>query len=351
MRKSLLLGLALIAVSAKAEPADQLKLSMPQVGNWQVNDPVGAWPFISAGLGYADHNDSVRTEGMPTSIKILGSYYFENRMFVTDLGVGLFNHIVTQDGAGGNSILNSNIDLAARYRFGRGWQAGPLWTTMIGSDRYNSVNGFNTSFVGAQLLKEMTYKNEYLVRIGGRFMTDVDVPNDRVNMAMFEVAVGFIPERSGDNLTASERRQMEPVAAKGRQIPLSSAEGPVRVALFDLSRSAIATSALIRIENLAEALRRNPGLVAQIEVIGHADPTGPDRLNEKLAQQRAENVAALLTKKGLAANSLKITSKGASEPVNQSYELDELSMSRRVELRFKGVKDQAKLAEILRPIL
>jgi len=342
MRKIVLALLVAISYGAIAQETDRVSLPAPKMGNWQVSDPAGLWPFIGGGLGYSDHNDSVRTEGMPTNLKILGSYYFENRKIVADLGVGAFNHFLTQSGGGSDLIVSPNVELGGRWRFAKGWQAGPSWMTVMGTDRYNSVNDQNTSFVGLQALREFTLDNRFLLRVGGKWMTDVDVPNENVNMAMLEVALGFAPTRSGQAVAS------QPIAeAKGRNIPLAYSKGPVRVAEFELTSGELDNIDERRLESLATALRAEPGLVGEIEVVGHADPSGPDALNNRLARERAVAVAGTLARYGIDDDALTVTSKGASEPVVQSLALEDLAKSRRVELRFKSVSDQARLAEIL----
>lgn len=343
MQKIILAVAVSLSCAAVAQESDRVSIPTPKMGNWQVSDPAGLWPFIGGGLGYSDHNDSVRTEGVPTNLKLLGSYYFENRKVVADLGVGAFNHFLTQDGGGSDLIVSPAVELAGRWRFARGWQAGPSWMTVMGTDRYNSVNDQNTSFAGVQALKEVTFDNRFLLRVGAKLMTDVDVPNENVNMAMLEVALGFAPTASGQTAAVAEAAP----EAKGRNVPLTYTQGPVRVAEFDLTSGDLDNLDERRLETLAAALMAEPGLVGEIEVVGHADPSGPESLNNRLARERAVAVAGILEKYGIDGEALTVTSKGASEPVARSMEPDELAKSRRVELRFKNVSDQARLTEIL----
>lgn len=344
---SLILTLSL-SPSAFAADTTETAMPLPQEGNWQVSDPLGAWPFIGAGFGYMDHNDSVRTEGTPTNIKVLGSYYFENRKWVGDLGLGLSTHFLSQGGSGSDTIMSTDLGLAARYRFANNWQAGPAINTLIGTDRYKSVNDNYTTFVGAQVLKEMTYKNEYLIRVGGKFQTDTDIKGENVNVAMLELAVGFIPKRRGSDLTASERRATETaVAAQGRNIPLS--EDPIRLELggFPVSQSTVTLPNAVKIEQVARVLKSQPGLVERIQIVGHADPSGSESVNSRLGLERAEEVAKIFARNGVPSSRIQTITLGANQPVESSREPASLAKSRRVEVRFLGVRDQEKLNELI----
>lgn len=349
--KALLITATSLMVIGSVSLADnstnnELSMPVPQMGNWQVDDPVGAWPFISAGLGYADHNDTVRTEGAPTNVKLLGSYFFENRKIVSDLGIGLNSHFLSQNGNGSDVIFAPSVGIAGRYRFANGWQAGPTVDTFVGTDRYKSVNGDYTSFIGAQVLKQMTYKNAYLVRAGGKLMTDTDVKGENVNMAMLEIAVGFVPERRGASLTQSERKQAVQVAS-GRNIPIRMEPKKLEMSGFEISSAELTPAKSAQIRQVAQILKNNTHLFERVQVVGHADPTGPDRINDQLGLKRAETVAQALIRSGLSENQVQAVSVGANQPVSQSREADALAMSRRVEIRFIGVTDQEKLNELL----
>jgi OmpA-OmpF porin, OOP family len=349
-RGTKLINLLLIFAFTSVAWADpQNTMPLPEIGNWQVQDPLGAWPFIGAGMGYADYNDSVRTEGVPTHVKMIGSYYFANRRWVSDVEIGLNNHILSQSGANSDNILTANLGFAARFRLPRGFQAGPTWNTFIGSDRYNSVNDLNTSFIGAELLKEWSLKEQYLLRVGGKLMTDIDINGEQVNMGLVQVAVGFIPQRTGDSLTAIERGQRAIVAqtAQGRATPIAVKVPAVNIAQFELNSTRLNSPANRKLESLSKVLKENSDLFGRIKIIGHADPSGPDHLNNRLARARAQNVADIFKRSGFATETIEVSSLGAKAPIIESYELDDLAKSRRVEIQFLDVKNRSRLEQLL----
>jgi outer membrane protein OmpA-like peptidoglycan-associated protein len=66
---------------------------------------------------------------------------------------------------------------------------------------------------------------------------------------------------------------------------------------------------------------------ARINVIGYTDVSGPARLNEALSLQRAENVAAALTRAGVAPELIDVEARGATRAAEDG---------RRVEIRLEG---------------
>ncbi|NJL25719.1 MAG: hypothetical protein HC902_11455 [Calothrix sp. SM1_5_4] len=132
--------------------------------------------MLGVGLGLTDDGNSARTGGVPTHVKVLGTYYFETTPWVADAGIGLHNEFLTQKGRGSDTIQSLYTELAARYQFTNRWQLGAIWNTLVDNpDRYRSNTNNLASFVGVQVLKEFTWGEQYLVRAGGRATTDVGI--------------------------------------------------------------------------------------------------------------------------------------------------------------------------------
>lgn len=360
IKRTILLSLLAIAAAVNAQTAmDRVTITQPEIGKWDINDPVGTWPFFGAGLGYADHNETVRSEGMPTTVRMIGSYYMENRLWVFDLGMGFNNHFLVQAGSGSDDILSAGLELSGRYRLAQGWQIGPAWTTIVGTDRYNSVNNMNTSFFGVQGLKEFTYKSEYLVRVGGRLLTDIDVKGENLNMAMFEIAVGFVPSSTviadsddvweEDEILAEELDAAPEINTKPLP-PLVVKLEQLRMAQFMLNEAKLARADEARLVKFAKVLKNNSHLFSSIEVVGHADPTGPESLNSRLSLERAQVVAETLKSAGLSEKKIEVFGRGALQPLSDSLEPSALSISRRTEIQFRGVTDAAALDKLIRAL-
>jgi OOP family OmpA-OmpF porin len=65
-----------------------------------------------------------------------------------------------------------------------------------------------------------------------------------------------------------------------------------------------------------------------VEIEGHADAAGPEDLNQRISEQRAEAVAALLVGSGIAADQVQVRAFGERQPSRDGR-------SRRVEIRIR----------------
>lgn len=92
---------------------------------------------------------------------------------------------------------------------------------------------------------------------------------------------------------------------------------------------------------LSEALQRQLSAVAdtlktinyqQLTVVGHTDSSGLLAYNQKLSQQRAEQVAQFLVQQGLPAEQLAAQGRGPAEPIADNSNAAGRAANRRVEL-------------------
>ncbi len=82
---------------------------------------------------------------------------------------------------------------------------------------------------------------------------------------------------------------------------------------FDLNASTVSRGSKQALKNLVKAMQSPDLLSAKFEVQGHTDAKGSASYNQKLSQQRAEAVGALLARHGVAPNRLVLTGKGSTE--------------------------------------
>jgi OOP family OmpA-OmpF porin len=343
--------LALFAsVSAHAVDGNILRFK-PDVQRGDVYAPKGFWPLMGVGLGATDSNSNVRTGGVPMHLKLIGSYYFDTAPWVADAGVGFHNEILTQDGGGSDTIQSFYTEVAGRYQFTNRWQLGAVWNTLIDNpDRYQSNTNNFASFVGVQAFKEMTWKNEYLVRLGGRAMTDVGISGASVDTVMAELQVSF----GGPNAPAIVQQPPPPPVQEPAPVAPHLAERAVQT--FDLNPDTVkfntASTQMVRgsdayLKRLARALALNRHLFSKVEVIGHADQRGTDRYNDKLSQRRARAISDKLVAAGVAKSQIVPVGKGRREPITRSMAPAALQKNRRVQLDFEGVKNQEALQNVI----
>jgi outer membrane protein OmpA-like peptidoglycan-associated protein len=96
---------------------------------------------------------------------------------------------------------------------------------------------------------------------------------------------------------------------------------PLATVEFDVGSRRVSRRALRRLECVLPRLRD----ALEVTVVGHADPTGPMQLNERLSEERARAVATRLSALGVVDAHVRIEARGAREP-------SEDGVDRRVEI-------------------
>lgn len=99
--------------------------------------------------------------------------------------------------------------------------------------------------------------------------------------------------------------------------------------LFDTNKSVVKPAYNAEIEAVAKLMKEYP--TAKVEVQGHTDSRGSAALNDKLSQDRANAVAAVLTNTyGIAADRVSAKGYGASQPVADNKTAEGQAKNRRV---------------------
>ena len=100
--------------------------------------------------------------------------------------------------------------------------------------------------------------------------------------------------------------------------------------LFEVGSSKLQPRALMHLDALAGSLDEYEG--SRVTVIGHTDDSGPEELNQRLSEARAQSVVSYLTKKGVDGSRLESTGKGESEPAYTNKSPMGRAKNRRVEI-------------------
>lgn len=98
---------------------------------------------------------------------------------------------------------------------------------------------------------------------------------------------------------------------------------------FDTGKSTLLPTSFEELDKVADFLKE--GLVSLIEISGHTDNVGSDKLNEGLSQRRAESVVKYLVSKGVDPQKIKGVGYGESKPLDTNQTVDGRSKNRRVE--------------------
>jgi len=342
------LALMVFSLSVLAEESNLLAFK-PEIQRGDLNNPQGLWPLLGVGLGTM--NDSqTRTGGVPTNVRVLGSYYFDQSPIVADAGLGLHNEFLTQSGGGSDTVQSLYTELAGRYVFSNRWQLGAIWNTLVDSGhRYQSNNDALASFFGAQALKEFNYKDEYLVRVGGRATTSLGLNGGSVNSLMAELEVSF-----GSGNKASVVAEPLPTEIRGEAIaPHLDTQAMHTFALdphlahFPSNSTKLVSSSETYFKRLARALADNHQLFDRVEVIGHTDQRGTDAYNTKLSQRRARAISEKLVAAGVKSSQVITEGKGKHELLTHAMNPTALQRNRRVQLQFIGVKNPEALKNVI----
>lgn len=361
MMRILLLSAALCTLSSLSLAQSSTRA---RLGEQSVTGPAEGWlPYLGANAGYtrSDVGPNLQ-EGMPASVKLIGSFYPESVDGVFDIGYGLANQQLTKFQAAHGAVTGADLELAARYKFESRWQAGVVYNTLFDQGPSYGAEQADAQFAGVQVLKEFDIGSQgWLGRVGGRVMTDVNVPGQTVNMAFVDFQIGWNPSsRMQTTRTVAAIPAPRPVF---RPAPRPVVHHPVpRAVLPSLmaeigDRPGIAHFPLMvdkvqpmdsrRVRKLAKVLERRTDLYDHVEVIGHADPTGPESLNQKLSERRALHVRELLVANGWPKNRVAAFGEGERDPLVISKNAPNFGDNRRVEIEFKGVRNERELRRLI----
>lgn len=326
--------------------------------------PEGLIPFIALGGGYTGYENVGTTEGTPATLKLLGSYYLPASHFVFDLGYGVSNQQFTQTR---NTALDTSksggaLEFAARYRWDSKWQAGIVADQLYEQGRALSADQGDAHFVGLQVLREFNMTPSWLARLGARAMSLTNNTDGLVAMYLIDLQIGWNPNayKTSVRQTAMQenpvQQQVEEPAAPARPVAsvqpesaihdmaLSSLMGTGSDIEFGSARYALTQKDQQKLSKVAKALSENKDLFDHVEVHGYADASGSATKNQILSQQRADSVRNIMRKNGL--SSSEVVAKGMGTGDSTGVQASD----RRAELVFVGVKDEAKLRDVLSQI-
>lgn len=330
-------------------------------------------PYLGASGGYTGYDDVESVEGTPSNIKLLGSWYLDAPV-VLDLGYGVNNQQFSQAGALQNKAESGGIlEFAARYRWDSRWQAGVVANQLFEQGPQLTASNADAHFVGLQALREFNISQAWLGRVGARAQALTNNTIGQVYQYMIDLQIGWNPvaykasvaehsyqpeqpdeaqlvveeevaDASGD-LSSEYADTNTPMVGTPRS-DLTSAENTTETTstfLFSKARTSLEAEDQQKLQRVAEVLSENSDLFDRVEVRGYSDPTGPEALNNRLSQKRADHVGNFLKQAGL--DDSKVVAVGQGEDSTGEYSED-----RRAEIIFQGVKDEAKLREALSSI-
>ncbi|GAD05172.1 membrane protein [Porphyromonas crevioricanis] len=100
--------------------------------------------------------------------------------------------------------------------------------------------------------------------------------------------------------------------------------------LFQTGKSDLNAASRSALSKFAKNINENPD--TDIEIIGHTDSTGSDRVNNPLSERRAKAVYSFLNAQGVATSRMQYSGKGSYEPIADNSTVEGRRLNRRVEV-------------------
>lgn len=103
--------------------------------------------------------------------------------------------------------------------------------------------------------------------------------------------------------------------------------------LFPLDSSTLTADSKTTLNDVSRTMTDNPDM--NIDIIGHADDTGPSDYNLKLSQRRCKSVRDYLIARGIDENRLEIAPQGEARPISTNDTASGRQKNRRVDLEIQ----------------
>lgn len=142
----------------------------------------GFIPSLGVAFGHMDQGGKSDVDGDGVTAQLIGSYLFENSNWIVDGGLGIHKQYFTDIDA---EPLLGIISMAGRYNFAGGWSIGPAADLLFGSNEGLGTGNNYLTMIGAVGLKEITFMNDQLVRLGVKYSSEFGVSDQTNNYVGF----------------------------------------------------------------------------------------------------------------------------------------------------------------------
>jgi outer membrane protein OmpA-like peptidoglycan-associated protein len=105
----------------------------------------------------------------------------------------------------------------------------------------------------------------------------------------------------------------------------------LRNIFFDFNQFNLKSESQVELDRIVQLMKDNPTL--RIQINGHTDNIGKAADNQRLSENRAQEVVKYLTQKGVQAERLSFKGFGATQPVADNTTEDNRAKNRRTELK------------------
>lgn len=141
-------------------------------------------------------------------------------------------------------------------------------------------------------------------------------------------------EKDSDSDGILDSKDECPDTPKGYKVDPKGCPRSVTLHLnFASNSSVLPASADTDVNALTDFMKENPA--ASITIIGHTDSTGKAAKNQLLSENRAQALGTRLVQNGIAANRIKTSGKGLSQPVASNKTPSGRAQNRRIEIQIR----------------
>ena len=153
--------------------------------------------------------------------------------------------------------------------------------------------------------------------------------------AAIGAGVGAVGGYAWSRYMENKRQQMvQATAGTGVQVT-QTADNQLQLNIpndisFATNSSAIQERLRPILDQFAQGMNQQPGL--EITVVGHADSTGTDAINDPLSLARANSVRDYLAQRGVPFNAVRTEGRGSRQPIASNATAEGRAQNRRVEI-------------------
>nr|WP_311464710.1 OmpA family protein [uncultured Ottowia sp.] len=153
--------------------------------------------------------------------------------------------------------------------------------------------------------------------------------------AAIGAAVGALGTYAWTQYMENKRRDMERVTAGTGVRVEQTADNQLKLSVpsdisFATNSAQIVSGLRPVLDTFANGLSQQPGL--EIVIVGHADSSGNDAINDPLARNRAASVRDYLVSRGVSSARIQTEGRGSREPIASNATAEGRARNRRVEI-------------------
>ncbi|MBS1961389.1 MAG: OmpA family protein [Bdellovibrionales bacterium] len=307
--------------------------------------------FAGSDLGWSTVSPYAYPEGdrsgMDFDLKLLGSAYIQKH-WIVDLGGGWqYTKRSGENLTGGFSKVITKgtvIEGAVRYGNFTGWQFGPVLNAILvgdvglGNGNLVESQAQNATLAGIQAFYEWP-ERDFRVRVGGRWMTDLNVDNRTVNVYQAGVEIGIPLWRDPVAGPRLVRRPGIQIVQKDRSLKRVRLVLDARRIEFDYDQATLRPEAAARLARLGQFLAKSKENWEHLRISGHTDERGSVEYNQTLSENRAAAVKAALVAQGVPREKMETRGYSELQPIDPGHNEAAWQRNRRVEFEFTGVQD------------